>query len=146
MHQADGRVVSNFVMQALLDKPITLYGTGKQTRSFCYVDDLIEGLVRLMESPSDFIGPVNLGNPDEFSIKELALEILGQTKSQSELHFLPLPADDPKQRRPDITLAKSILNWQPVVPLAEGLQPTIEHFTSLIRNISAQTSAASKLR
>jgi UDP-glucuronate decarboxylase len=145
MHQADGRVVSNFVMQALRDKPITLYGTGKQTRSFCYVDDLIEGLVRLMESPSGFIGPVNLGNPDEFSIKELALEVLRQTKSRSEVQFLPLPADDPKQRRPDITLAKSILNWQPVVPLAEGLQPTITHFTSLIRNISAQTFAASKI-
>ena len=145
MHQADGRVVSNFVMQALRDKPITLYGTGKQTRSFCYVDDLIEGLVRLMESPSGFIGPVNLGNPDEFSIKELALEILRQTNSRSELQFMPLPADDPKQRRPDITLAKSILNWQPAIPLADGLQPTIAYFTSLIRNISAQTFASSKI-
>src|SRR6516225_2573604 len=99
MHPADGRVVSNFVMQALRDEPITLYGTGRQTRSFCYVDDLIEGLIRLMESPPDLTGPVNLGNPDEFSIEELALEILRRTKSRSELQFLPLPADDPKQRR-----------------------------------------------
>jgi hypothetical protein len=98
-----------------------------------------------MESPPDFTGPVNLGNPDEFSIKELALEILRQTNSRSELQFLPLPADDPKQRRPDITLAKSTLNWQPVVPLAEGLQPTIEHFASLIRNKAAQTFAPSKI-
>ncbi len=135
MHQADGRVVSNFVMQALRDKPTTLYGTGKQTRSSCYIDDVIEGLVRLMESPSGFIGPTNLGNPDEFSIKELALEITRQTNSRTELQFLPLPADDPKQRRPDITLAKPILNWQ----------PTITHFTSLIRNISAQTFAPAKI-
>ena len=141
MHPADGRVVSNFVMQALRGEPITLYGTGRQTRSFCYVDDLIEGLVRLMESPPDLTGPVNLGNPDEFSIEELALEILRRTKSRSELQFLPLPADDPKQRRPDITLAKSRLNWQPVIPLAEGLQPTIEHFASLICNKTAQTIA-----
>ncbi len=132
MHQADGRVVSNFVVQALRGEPVTLYGSGKQTRSFCYVDDLIDGLIRLMESPPDFIGPVNLGNPDEFTIKDLALEILRQTGSRSELQFQPLPPDDPKQRRPDITLAQSRLGWQPSIPLAEGLKPTIAHFESLL--------------
>ena len=116
-------------------------GTGKQTRTFCYVDDLIEGLVRLMESPRDFTGPVNLGNPDEFTIKELAFEILRQTNSGSELQFLPLPTDDPKQRRPDIMLAKSMLNWEPVIPLAKGLQPTIEHFS----NRTSQTFEPGKI-
>jgi UDP-glucuronate decarboxylase len=142
MHQADGRVVSNFIVQALTGQPITLYGTGKQTRSFCYVDDLIEGLIRLMESPPDFTGPVNLGNPGEFTIEELALEILRQTGSRSKLQFNPLPSDDPKQRKPDITLARSRLNWEPTVPLEEGLKPTIAYFRSLLSETDRDRRAA----
>ncbi|MFZ1110360.1 MAG: UDP-glucuronic acid decarboxylase family protein [Rhodomicrobium sp.] len=132
MHRADGRVVSNFVVQALSGAPVTLYGQGTQTRSFCYVDDLIEGLIRLMESPADFTGPVNLGNPNEFTIEDLALEVLRQTGSKSKLVFEPLPSDDPKQRKPDIALARTRLNWEPAVPLAEGLKPTIAYFRSLL--------------
>jgi UDP-glucuronate decarboxylase len=132
MHPRDGRVVSNFIVQALKGEPITLYGDGSQTRSFCYVDDLIEGFIRLMDSPSDFTGPVNLGNPGEFTIRALAEKVVAMTGSRSELEFRPLPADDPKQRQPDITLAKSRLGWTPVVSLDKGLPATIEYFRSLM--------------
>lgn len=132
MHPQDGRVVSNFVMQALQGEPITLYGDGKQTRSFCYVDDLVEGLMRLMDSPGDFTGPVNLGNPNEFTIRELAEHVIELTKSVSEFKFKPLPEDDPKQRQPDITLAKTKLNWQPSIMLREGVPKAIAYFRELI--------------
>ncbi len=132
MHKADGRVVSNFIVQALSGAPVTIYGGGKQTRSFCYVDDLIEGLIRLMESPAGFTGPVNLGNPNEFTMEELALEVLRQTGSKSKLQYCPLPADDPKQRQPNITLAKERLLWEPTVSLTEGLKPTISYFGQLL--------------
>jgi UDP-glucuronate decarboxylase len=131
MHPSDGRVVSNFVVQALKGEPITLYGTGSQTRSFCYVSDLIDGLIRLMESPADVTGPVNLGNPAEFTMRELAELVLAETGAQSPLVLRPLPEDDPKQRCPDITLAKSLLGWTPLVPLREGIKPTISYFRSL---------------
>jgi UDP-glucuronate decarboxylase len=130
MHPADGRVVSNFIMQALNGEPITIYGEGQQTRSFCYVDDLVDGLIRLMDSPPAFTGPVNLGNPSEFTIRELAEMVLAKTGSKSELVFRPLPADDPRQRKPDIALAASQLGWTPKVPLAEGLVSTIDYFAS----------------
>ncbi|MBX9592625.1 MAG: SDR family oxidoreductase [Hyphomonadaceae bacterium] len=128
MHPSDGRVVSNFIVQALRNEPITLYGNGEQTRSFCYVDDLIDGLIRLMDTPADLTGPVNLGNPAEFTIRKLAELIIEQTNAQSELICLPLPQDDPRQRRPDISLAKSRLDWQPRVRLEDGLRPTIGYF------------------
>ncbi|HWF76476.1 MAG TPA: UDP-glucuronic acid decarboxylase family protein [Caulobacteraceae bacterium] len=131
MHPADGRVVSNFIMQALRGEPITIYGEGQQTRSFCYVDDLIDGLMRLMASPAEFTGPVNLGNPAEFTMRQLAEKVLEMTGSKSEIAFRPLPPDDPKQRRPDIKLAASALGWAPNVPLAEGLRPTIDYFASV---------------
>jgi UDP-glucuronate decarboxylase len=132
MHQSDGRVVSNFIVQALKKEPITLYGDGMQTRSFCYVDDLIDGLVRLMDSPASFTGPVNLGNPSEFTMRDLAQLALAETKSSSRCVMLPLPQDDPRQRRPDITLAKQALDWSPKVELAEGLKPTVAYFRSII--------------
>ena len=128
MHPNDGRVVSNFIVQALSGAPITLYGDGQQTRSFCFVDDLIEGLIRLMNTPDDVTGPVNLGNPVEFTIRELAEQVLAKTRSASELLQEPLPEDDPRQRQPDIDLARALLDWQPVVPLAEGLDRTIDYF------------------
>ena len=130
MHPNDGRVVSNFIVQALRNQPITLYGDGTQTRSFCYVDDLIAGFVRLMDSPDDFTGPVNLGNPGEFTMIELAEAIRDLTGSRSPLVHQPLPQDDPRQRRPDISLAKSVLGWEPKVPLRDGLKPTIAYFES----------------
>jgi UDP-glucuronate decarboxylase len=130
MHPADGRVVSNFIVQALKGEPITLYGDGNQTRSFCYVDDLIDGFIRLMESPAEFTGPVNLGNPVEFTMRELAELVLSETGSASALITLPLPQDDPRQRQPNINLAKEKLAWSPKVPLREGLKPTIEYFRS----------------
>jgi UDP-glucuronate decarboxylase len=139
MHPADGRVVSNFIVQALSNEPITLYGQGEQTRSFCYVDDLIEGLIRLMDTPVGFTGPVNLGNPTEFTIKALAELIIDQTRSRSMLVHLPLPQDDPRQRRPDISLAQAHLNWQPRVPLAEGLTPTIAYFAARLDADPAQS-------
>jgi UDP-glucuronate decarboxylase len=132
MHPRDGRVVSNFIIQALKGEPITIYGDGSQTRSFCYVDDLIEGFIRLMDSPADFTGPVNLGNPGEFTIRALAEKVLAMTGSRSELEFRALPADDPKQRQPDIALARSRLGWSPVVALDKGLPATIEYFRSLM--------------
>jgi UDP-glucuronate decarboxylase len=130
MHPADGRVVSNFIVQALKGKPITLFGDGYQTRSFCYVDDLIEGLIRLMDSPAALTGPVNLGNPDEFTMRELAELVLSETRSSSPLVTLPLPQDDPKQRRPDISVAGTQLGWAPRFSLREGLKPTVEYFRS----------------
>jgi UDP-glucuronate decarboxylase len=130
MHPADGRVVSNFIMQALNGEPITIYGEGQQTRSFCYVDDLVDGLMRLMASPADFTGPVNLGNPAEFTMRQLADKVLEMTGSKSEITHRPLPPDDPKQRRPDISLAERRLDWTPKVPLEAGLRPTIDYFAS----------------
>jgi len=132
MHPNDGRVVSNFILQALRNKPITIYGDGSQTRSFCYVDDLIEGFVRLMNTPDDVIGPVNLGNPGEFTIRGLAELAIELTGSRSKLIFEPLPQDDPQRRCPDIALAKKLFEWKPKVPLKEGLLPTIEYFKSFI--------------
>jgi UDP-glucuronate decarboxylase len=132
MHPHDGRVVSNFIVQALKREPITLYGDGTQTRSFCYVDDLIDGLVRLMESPAALTGPINLGNPVEFTMLELAEAVLAETGSPSPIVRQPLPSDDPRQRQPDITLAKQHLGWIPKVPLREGLKPTTAYFRSLL--------------
>jgi UDP-glucuronate decarboxylase len=128
----DGRVVSNFIVQALRGEPITIYGEGKQTRAFCYVDDLIEGFIRMMNQDK-VTGPVNLGNPGEFTIRELAEKVLAETKSRSKLTFEPLPGDDPKQRRPDITLAKKHLGWEPKVPLAAGLRKTVAYFRDLLK-------------
>lgn len=132
MHPNDGRVVSNFIVQALRNEPITLYGDGTQTRSFCYVDDLIEGFVRLMHTSDDFTGPINLGNPCEFSMIELAEIVRELTGSRSEFIYQPLPADDPKQRQPDITLAKATLGWMPTVTLEEGLRETVAYFRALL--------------
>ncbi len=133
MHPQDGRVVSNFIMQALQGEPITIYGDGQQTRSFCYCDDLIEGFIRLMNSDASVTGPINLGNPGEFTMIELAENILELTHSSSELVFKPLPEDDPKQRRPDITLAKQHLGWEPQIALRDGLAKTIEYFDGLLK-------------
>jgi len=131
MHPYDGRVVSNFIRQALAGEDITIFGDGEQTRSFCYRDDLIEGFIRLMAAPDDFIGPVNIGNPGEFTIRELAELVIELTGSKSKLVKRPLPADDPTRRRPDITLAKAKLGWEPKVPLREGLTETIKWFRSI---------------
>lgn len=131
MHPNDGRVVSNFIVQALKGMPITIYGEGMQTRSFCYVDDLIDAVIRFMASPIDVLGPINLGNPVEYSIRELAMNIVKMTGSKSELLFLPLPTDDPKQRQPDITQARAVLGWEPETPLHEGLKKTIAYFDAL---------------
>ena len=133
MHPQDGRVVSNFIMQALQGEPITIYGDGQQTRSFCYCDDLIEGFIRLMNSDATITGPINLGNPGEFTMIELAENILDLTNSRSELVFKPLPEDDPKQRRPEITLAKQHLDWEPQIPLRDGLAKTIQYFDELLK-------------
>ncbi|GAB4203203.1 MAG: SDR family oxidoreductase [Tibeticola sp.] len=132
MHPNDGRVVSNFIVQALKGEPITIYGEGQQTRSFCFVSDLIEGFVRLMDSPPEVTGPINLGNPGEFTIRELAEMVLELTGSRSRLVFQPLPPDDPTQRRPDIRLAQEKLGWSPTVPLREGLLHTIGYFDRLL--------------
>jgi len=133
MHPHDGRVVSNFIMQALKDEAITIYGDGQQTRSFCYASDLIEGWIRLMATDDDVTGPINLGNPGEFTMIELAENVIELTGSKSKLVFEPLPTDDPKQRQPDITLAKEKLGWEPIVPLREGLEKTIEYFDGLLK-------------
>jgi UDP-glucuronate decarboxylase len=133
MHPNDGRVVSNFVMQALRGEPITIYGDGSQTRSFCYVSDLVDGLIRLMNSGKDISGPINLGNPNEFTIRELAESVVVMCGSESKIVFHPLPADDPKQRQPNIKKAREQLGWQPFIPLAEGLPPTIEYFRRFLR-------------
>ena len=134
MHPNDGRVVSNFIVQALSNKDITVFGDGSQTRSFCYVDDLIEGLIKMMNSPDDFTGPVNLGNPDEFSVLELAKKIIEITGSKSKIVFRALPQDDPCRRQPDISLANEKLDWQPVVNLDKGLEKTIEYFDKILTN------------
>lgn len=133
MDPDDGRVVSNFIMQALQGKNITIYGDGLQTRSFCYVDDLIDGMIRMMNGPADFTGPVNIGNPGEFTMLELAQQIISLTQSKSQLIFMPLPQDDPKQRQPNIELAKSKLNWHPKINLAKGLTPTINYFADFVK-------------
>ena len=132
MRADDGRVVSNFIVQALRGEPLTIYGDGRQTRSFCYVDDLVDGLLKLMNTPSDFSGPVNLGNPGEFTVGELAEKIIDLTGSKSKLSYHPLPVDDPVQRRPDITLAGTMLDWQPTVSLEDGLKKTISYFKRII--------------
>jgi UDP-glucuronate decarboxylase len=132
MHPNDGRVVSNFIVQALTGNPITLYGDGAQTRSFCYVDDLVDGLIRLMDSGEDVTGPINLGNPDEYSMLDLARTILDLTGSTSRIVHEPLPSDDPLQRRPDIGRARALLDWAPVTPLHAGLRRTIEYFEALL--------------
>lgn len=134
MQPDDGRVVSNFIVQALSNKPITIYGDGSQTRSFQYVDDLIEGMVRTMATPDDFTGPVNIGNPGEFTIKQLAEKIITMTGSQSEIIYKPLPSDDPVRRRPDISLAQKNLNWQPMVNLEQGLAKTIAYFEDYLKH------------
>jgi UDP-glucuronate decarboxylase len=131
MDRNDGRVVSNFIVQALQGNDITIYGDGSQTRSFCYVDDLIAGMIALMNSPKEIIGPINIGNPNEFSISDLVSEVVGLTGSKSKVVLLPLPEDDPRQRQPDITKAKNILGWTPKVQLKEGLEKTIEYFSEL---------------
>jgi UDP-glucuronate decarboxylase len=143
MHPADGRVVSNFVIQALRNENITVYGEGQQTRSFCYVDDLVEGLLRLMETPDGVTGPVNLGNPVEFTIRQLAEQVIELTGSSSKIVFHPLPQDDPRQRRPDISLAKDLLAWEPKVQLRDGLKKTIAYFDNLLREEKTQTLTAS---
>jgi UDP-glucuronate decarboxylase len=132
MQLDDGRVVSNFIVQALTNKDITIYGDGKQTRSFCFVSDLVEGIIRMMNSPDGFIGPVNLGNPTEFTMLELAEIVLKLTESQSKIVYKPLPSDDPRQRKPDITLAKKHLDWEPTIALEEGLKETIDYFKTII--------------
>jgi len=134
MHPNDGRVVSNFIVQALKNESITIYGDGTQTRSFCYVDDLVRGLMSLMNSPDDVTGPVNIGNPGEFTMLELARKIIALSGSKSKLEFKPLPADDPRQRQPDITLAKKVLNWQPTIDLDAGLARTVAYFKALLEN------------
>ncbi|MBR9836145.1 MAG: NAD-dependent epimerase/dehydratase family protein, partial [Alphaproteobacteria bacterium] len=135
MHPNDGRVVSNFIVQALKGEDITLYGDGEQTRSFCYVDDLVRGLMALMESPDGVTGPINLGNPGEFTIRELAEQVIALTGSKSKLAHLPLPQDDPRKRRPDITKAKDLLDWQPDIALKDGLVKTIAYFDTLLANL-----------
>jgi UDP-glucuronate decarboxylase len=148
MHPNDGRVVSNFIVQALQNQNITIYGEGNQTRSFCYVDELVEGLVRLMETPSTVTGPVNLGNPAEFTIRELAELVIGLTGSSSTIVFRPLPQDDPQQRCPDITKARELLDWKPSVSLREGLLATISYFDRVLgsneRGLSVQLAEARK--
>ncbi|MEC7408657.1 MAG: UDP-glucuronic acid decarboxylase family protein, partial [Planctomycetota bacterium] len=131
MHPFDGRVVSNFIRQALGNEPITIFGQGEQTRSFCYRDDLVQGMMAMMNNETDFIGPVNIGNPNEFTIRELAEQVINLSGSRSELIFQPLPSDDPTRRRPDIELAKDRLGWQPEIMLQEGLARTIEWFSSI---------------
>lgn len=139
MHPADGRVVSNFIMQALNGEPITLFGDGSQTRSFCYVDDLIEGFIRLMDTGADVTGPVNLGNPREFSIRELAENVLELMGVETPLVYKDLPQDDPKQRQPDISLAQGVLDWEPKIQLKEGLQAAISYFQELQSDASETT-------
>jgi UDP-glucuronate decarboxylase len=133
MHPNDGRVVSNFIVQALQGKPITIFGDGSQTRSFCFVDDLIRGFIALMDAPDSVTGPINLGNPGEFTIKQLAEFVVEMTGSRSTIEYHPLPQDDPTQRCPDITKARDHLNWQPTIPLRDGLEKTIVFFDELLK-------------
>ena len=142
MHPNDGRVVSNFIVQALLGKDITVYGDGTQTRSFCYVDDLIDGLVRLMASPNSVTGPINIGNPTEFTIMQLASQVVELTGSRSRIVQRPIPQDDPRQRRPDISKAQDTLNWSPHMPLKEGLTRTIDYFETLLRDQDVRNRVA----
>jgi len=132
MHPADGRVVSNFIMQALKGEPITIYGDGSQTRSFCYVDDLIRGLMALMETGPETTGPINIGNPNEFTVRELAEKVIALIGSSSQIVQEPLPQDDPKQRQPDITKAKEVLGWQPSIELEQGLVKTVDYFRRFV--------------
>ena len=132
MHPNDGRVVSNFIVQALRGEDLTIYGDGSQTRSFCYVDDLIDGMIRLMNTDPQVTGPINIGNPVEFTILELAKQVISMVDSGSAIVTKPLPSDDPKQRKPDIALARSVLDWEPKVALHEGLKPTVDYFRSVI--------------
>jgi UDP-glucuronate decarboxylase len=143
MHPNDGRVVSNFIVQALLGRDITIYGDGTQSRSFCYVDDLIDGLIRLMATPDDTIGPINLGNPQEFTIAELAGHVIDLTGARSKLVYRPRPEDDPRQRQPDIAKAKAALGWAPATPLKEGLRKTIDYFDRLLREPGVREALAS---
>ena len=128
MHPNDGRVVSNFILQALRNQDITVYGDGSQSRSFCFVDDLVEAMIRMMKAPDDFTGPVNIGNPNEFTILELAEKVVALTGSRSKINYLALPEDDPLQRKPDISLARKHLDWEPKTQLEEGLKRTIDYF------------------
>jgi UDP-glucuronate decarboxylase len=137
MHPNDGRVVSNFIVQALKGEPITLYGEGMQTRSFCYVDDLVEGFLRLMATGDEVTGPINLGNPGEFTIRALAEKVIEMTGAASQIEFRPLPQDDPQQRQPNIEKAKAILDWEPTVHLEEGLRRTIAYFDQLLSSGAA---------
>lgn len=141
MHPNDGRVVSNFIMQALQGKDITIHGHGNQTRSFCYVDDLIDGLVRMMASPEDVTGPINIGNPTEFTILDLAKQVIALTNSSSRIIRLPMPEDDPQQRKPDISRAREILEWEPAIGLRDGLQRTIRYFENLLREGNPRITA-----
>jgi len=133
MHPNDGRVVSNFIMQALRGEPLTIFGDGTQTRSFCYISDLVDGLVRLMQSPREVSGPINLGNPTEFTMRELADTVARLCGRDVRLEFQPLPPDDPRQRRPDISKARQQLSWEPTIALAEGLRPTVDYFRRFVR-------------
>ena len=142
MHPNDGRVVSNFIVQALNGADITIYGDGQQTRSFCYVDDLVEAIIRTMNTPDDFTGPINIGNPNEFTILQLAERVLELTGSKSKIIFKPLPHDDPRQRQPDISLAKKVLSWQPSIQLEEGLRKTIEYFQNKLSPRSQRNDRA----
>ena len=134
MHPEDGRVVSNFIVSALKNVPLTVYGDGSQTRSFCYVDDLVEGMVRLMNSPAEITGPINMGNPGEFTVKELADQVIELIGSSAGIEYLPLPQDDPIRRQPDITRARELLGWEPTVTLAEGLPRAVEYFRGLVQS------------
>lgn len=140
MHHADGRVVSNFIVQALRGQPITIYGEGEQTRSFCYVDDLVEGFIKLMESEAAVTGPINLGNPGEFTIRALAQKVIELTGSRSPLVFEDLPADDPRQRQPDITRARTVLSWEPGIALDAGLRKTVAYFRELLPEVNARVT------
>jgi len=142
-HPNDGRVISNFIVQALRGKPITVFGEGSQTRSFCYVEDTIEGLVRLMDTEDSFIGPVNIGNPTEFTIKTLAEKVIAMTGTSSQITYHPKPDDDPRQRQPDISLARKVLKWEPKIPLDEGLEPTIAYFRNIIGDNSESPATRS---
>lgn len=144
MQPRDGRVVSNFIVQALLNKPITIYGDGSQTRSFCYVDDLITGIKLFMQSPRTVVGPINLGNPDEFTVKELAQKVIALTGSSSKIEYLPLPQDDPTKRRPDIDRAKRLLNWEPRINLDQGLIKTVDYFEKALRSHATVANFKSK--
>ncbi|HTO49571.1 MAG TPA: UDP-glucuronic acid decarboxylase family protein [Burkholderiales bacterium] len=145
MHVHDGRVVSNFIVQALRGEPITIYGDGSQTRSFCYVDDLVDALVRLMGTPDEVTGPINLGNPAELTVKALAERVVALTGSRSRIEYRPLPEDDPKQRQPDIALARSTLGWEPTTPLEDGLAKTVAYFDRLLKSGEAMPDLSRRL-